>query len=533
MSKERSVKGIVDLVGAGPGATELLTLGAKRCIEQAQVILYDGLINEEILGYAPSDCQKICVGKRGNGGAWTQSQIDDLIVQCAGRYERVVRLKGGDTAVFARTSEEIDRLEAEGIRYRIVPGLTAALAVSAYAGIPLTHRDWSSGVALVAAQLQNQDGESEAEDQLDWEALARFPGTLVMYMSIGSAGAWSQKLIVAGKSPSTPVALVRKCTWPEQEVLECELATVSQTLSENPRFAPPVISVIGPLVRYKASMSMKISTHSSEVLVTSPETQSKRLAAMLESMGVSTMIKPALNIEPGRFDSIDQAIDRLDQTDWIVFSSRYGVESFCKRLHQRGLDARRFGSTRIAVVGKSTADALMDYGLKADCVAGLNPYVVNPNQGDSIGGQGAESLLEHWLGLAHGQRIILVKNPDGKQTIQDQLKGVASEVRTVDAYVQVPVEQWTDLEQVGIRIQSSLARGTKLWVTATSSNIARSSWRLLGEHAQSVRWVAISEAVALVLQELGASDVIVSAEASYESLCQAIVADRQSGGKDR
>jgi len=518
MSAANSSKGIVYLVGAGPGDLNLLTLAAKRSIEQAQVILYDGLINEEMLNYAPEGCKKICVGKRGNGGAWTQSQIDDLIVQCVGTYETVVRLKGGDTAVFARTSEEIDRLEAEGIRYQIVPGLTAALAVSAYAGIPLTHRDWSSGVALVAAQLQNQDGESEAEDQLDWDALARFPGTLVLYMSIGSAPAWSQKLIAAGKPASTPVALVRKCSWPDQEVLECELESVGQTLLQNPRFAPPVISIISPLVRYKASRAMKISQHATEVIVTSPEAQSRRLASMLGSYGVSVLIKPALTIEQGSLEQIDAAIDAMPGTDWIVFSSRYGVVHFFDRLLERGFDARRFGSTRIATVGTSTAQALMEHGLKADCIAGGSPS----------GKQSADGLLENWLTLARDQRVTVVRTPEGKRTIEQQLAGVAREVRIVDAYTQVPVGQWSESEQLGARIQSGKARESRLLVTATSSNIARSAWRLLGEHSSLVGWVAISASVAGVLRELGATEVLVSKEASYESLFEEIIADQEA-----
>jgi len=371
---------------------------------------------------------------------------------------------------------------------------------------------------LVAAQLQNQDGESEAEDQLDWDALARFPGTLVLYMSIGSAPAWSQKLIAAGKPASTPVALVRKCSWPDQEVLECELETVGQTLLQNPGFAPPAISIIGPLVRYKASMAMKISQHATEVIVTSPEAQSRRLASMLDLLGVSVLVRPALTIEQGSLEQIDAAIDAMQRTDWVVFSSRYGVEHFFNRLLARGLDARRFGSTRIATVGRSTAQALAEHGLKADCIA----------SGNQVAKQSAEGLLGSWLALAQDQRVTVVRTPEGKRTIEEQLTGVAREIRIVDAYEQVPVEQWSELEHLGDKIQSGKDRSSRLLVTATSSNIAKSAWRLLGEHSRSVGWVAISESVAGVLKGLGATDILVAKDASYESICEAILADQDA-----
>jgi uroporphyrinogen III methyltransferase/synthase len=508
MKAARGTTGIVTLVGAGPGAIELLTLGAKQAIEQAEVILYDGLVNDQILSLAPAACKLICVGKRGHGGAWTQPQIDDLIVRCAHEFHRVVRLKGGDTAVFARTSEEIDRLRDEGIAYRVIPGLTAALAVSAYTGIPLTHRDWSSGVALLTAQLQASDGESEAEDQLDWDVLARFPGTLVMYMSVGSAAVWSQKLLAAGKPASTPVALVRKCSWPDQEVIECELDQIPQTLAANPGFAPPVISIIGPVVRLKSPTVFREPLHPATVIVTSPEPQSQRLAGMLESLGFSAIIRPAIEIQAADTQKIDLAMDSIKQTDWLVFSSRYGVHYFFEHLLNRGFDARYFGPIQIATVGRSTAQTLRDYGLIADCIAG--------------GAQGAEALVEQWISQARDKRVLLVGTPEGKQTLAHRLSGIASDVQTVHVYQQVPVLKWDDMDRLGATIEKACKSDQKVWVTATSSNIAQAAWALLGPKSHSVRWAAISEPVALTLKKLGARQVIQASEASYESLCEAM-----------
>jgi uroporphyrinogen III methyltransferase/synthase len=502
---------MVYLVGAGPGEPGLLTLDAKAAIQRADAILYDGLVNEEILEFAPPHCRKICVGKRGNKGDWTQSHIDDLLVQYANRFGHVVRLKGGDTGVFARTSEEVDRLEAEGIAYRIIPGMTAALAVSAYAGIPLTHRDWSSGVALIAAQLQNLEGDSEAEDQLDWQALADFPGTLVMYMSIGSAATWTQRLMAAGKPASTPVALVRKCSLPDQEVLECDLQSVVQTLAMRDDFSPPVISIIGPVVRLRSPSWVLHPKGRSLVIITSPQMQAQRLCQMLESRGVTAILRPAVMIQPGQIDQIDDAISKLDCTDWMVFSSRFGVQYFFERLFELGFDARRLAKVRIAAVGTQTAQVLLGYGLRADAVP--------------VGEQSAQGLLSQWVQQATDQRVVLVRTAHGNRDLVDRLEGVAKEVRSVDAYVQSPVESWSDLSQIGKRIEAAKLASIKVSVTATSINIAKAAWRSLGPYSQSVRWVAISSAVADALRELGATDIVESLEASYESLCDAIATE--------
>ncbi|MCY3007562.1 MAG: uroporphyrinogen-III C-methyltransferase [Planctomycetota bacterium] len=507
----------VYLVGAGPGDPELLTLGAKRVIERAEVILYDGLINEQILAFASASCERICVGKRGNGGAWTQPQIDDLIVKVAREGRRVVRLKGGDTAVFARTAEEVERLEAEGIAYRIVPGLTAALAVSAYTGIPLTHRDWSSGVAILAAQLQNHDGESEAEDQLDWEALARFPGTLVLYMAIGSASSWSKKLIASGKPMSTPVALVRRCSWPDQEVLECELRSVSETLGLNPQFTAPVICIIGPVVRLKSKAASPLPLNPITVIVSSPEAQAHRLADMLRPLGVSVWVRPAMLIEGAGPGGIDGAIDELERTDWIVFSSRYGVKYFMERLFERGGDSRAFGKVRIASVGRATDEALREFGLRSDWTPKLD--------------QGAEALLLDWLPEVRGSRVLLVRTAEGSEILRDRLVSSVSKLHSVDIYKQCPVLGWQDMDAIRAKIVVGYQSGRRVWMTATSSNLARATWGLLGRESGLVRWLAISPGVAEVLRGLGCDqeNILVAQQATYESMCRAIAVAESIG----
>jgi uroporphyrin-III C-methyltransferase len=235
--------GKVFLIGAGPGDAGLITVRGAQLIGRSDVVLYDGLVNESLLDYAPQHAIKICVGKHGHGGQWHQNQIDDEIVRHANQGKLVARLKGGDTAIFARTAEEIERLIQENIPYEVVPGITAALAASAFAGIPLTHRDWSSAVALVTGQMQYTDENSDNEESLDWKALAQFPGTLVMYMGVTTADHWSKKLIDSGMPPATPVAIIRRCSWPDQTVLRCELGSVATTIAATPGLRPPVTLV--------------------------------------------------------------------------------------------------------------------------------------------------------------------------------------------------------------------------------------------------------------------------------------------------
>ncbi len=238
--------GVVYLVGAGPGDPGLITVRGRECLEQADYVLYDGLTNASLLDYASG---AICesVGKHGSVDKsnaqpiWTQPQINARIVELAKAGHTVVRLKGGDPAVFARTAEELEVLAAEGIAFEVVPGITAALAAASYVGIPITHRRHASAVALITGQQQTD----ETPQNIDWDALARFPGTIVFYMGVTTASQWSHELMAAGKSPMTPAAIVRRCTWSDQSVVRCRLEEVAATLTPASKMRPPVIVIIG------------------------------------------------------------------------------------------------------------------------------------------------------------------------------------------------------------------------------------------------------------------------------------------------
>jgi uroporphyrinogen III methyltransferase/synthase len=474
-----------------------------QVLSKADVVLYDGLVNEELLRSTPKDCVKQCVGKRGQGGDWSQSQIGDVLVGYAKSHRNVVRLKGGDTGVFARTAEEIDRLTSEGIPYEVVPGLTVALAVAAYTGIPITHRDWSSSVALVTAHGQASDGYPDSEEPMDWEALARFPGTLVLYMGVSSASQWSARLVAAGKPKTTPVALVRRCTWPDQQVLECDLASVVETLETHPEFQPPCIGIVGAVVRAtpRSHWFASLPLRGKRFVITSPAEHAHELCQMLEAQGAQCLLAPAMVIEPpADWDSVDATIAQLGTTDWLVFSSGHGVRAFFGRLEHLGKDARSLAATGVAAVGTSTAQALRPFGIRCDLV---------PEDG-----AGAESLLTILEPKGIGKQIALVRAPEGSSLLLDRLRPIAARITTCDAYRQVAVPAWPD------SITQELSANA--WsIIATSSNGARQAFRLLGDRAVGTHWLSISPAVTDVLNRLGCHNVSTSDQPNYDRLVQA------------
>lgn len=231
------------LVGAGPGDPGLITVRATQCLAQADVILYDYLINPVLLDYARPTAERVCLGHPHHGRAVPQSEINQQLVAFALAGKIVVRLKSGDPSLFGRGAEELSCLAAAGIPCEVVPGVTAALAASSHAGIPLTHRDLCSAVALITG---HQRGDRPGVD-LDYEALGRFPGTLVFYMGMGTARQWSGALIRGGKSPTTPAAIVRRASWPDQETLRCTLGSIADVI-EQQRVRPPAVIIVGEVV---------------------------------------------------------------------------------------------------------------------------------------------------------------------------------------------------------------------------------------------------------------------------------------------
>jgi uroporphyrinogen III methyltransferase/synthase len=500
----KSGVGKVYLVGAGPGDEGLITVRGVECLAKADVILYDGLINPKLLAHATPTAEKICVGKHGQGGMWKQKEIDDETVRYALQGKKVVRLKGGDTTIFARTAEEIERLIAEGIPFEIVPGITAALAVSAYTGIPLTHRDWASSVALVTGQLQPVDGDLLPEDSLDWQSLARFPGTLVIYMGMTTAGVWSKMLVEHGKPATTPVALVRRVSWSDQQLIKCTLGTVAQTLNQHREFRSPSIAIIGEVVNAPNETDWFASRPlvGIRLLVTSPEPTASKLVSLLREEGAMVAVEPAIEISPPQdWGKTDEVLNHLSEFHWVVFSSSHGVDNFMQRLWALGRDARSLGHCRIATVGDATAASLTRWGLASDCT---------PEKG------AMEYLIPHLADECQGKKVLFVRTSSGKLSGMEALKNAGAEIVSVEVYDQLPVESWSS------KRCDELASGRFDGIVITSQNIADNTVRLMGERAGKQTWFCMSEGIAEHLRQLGCMQVFASKEISLAALVDEI-----------
>ncbi|QDU87609.1 Uroporphyrinogen-III C-methyltransferase [Pirellulimonas nuda] len=491
----------VFLIGAGPGDPGLITLRGRDRLRLADVVLYDYLCGEGALAETRPGAELICLGRHGAGKLWSQPEIIARMLAEARAGRVVARLKGGDPSVFGRVAEEIDALVAAGVPFEVVPGVTTASAAAAYAAIPLTDRDHASCVALVTGQVQ---AGSELTEAIDFAPLARFPGTLVLYMGVTSAGAWSRELMAHGKPPETPVALVRRCTHPDQETLETTLGGVAEVILDR-RLRPPIVAIVGAVaLRGAAGWFESRPLFGQTVLVTRPERQADALAERLADLGARVIRQPAIEIEPpDDWAEVDRAINRLATYDWVVFSSANGVESLMSRLESRGLDARRFGAAKLASIGPATTRALRDRGLIADA------------QPDTYR---AESLAGEIAGGAEGKRILLIRASRGRETLAEMLCGAGGQVDQVVAY------QSNDVVEANPEVLGALLDGQVDWITVTSSAIARSLAAMLGERLRQAKLVAISPLTAEALTQLGYPPKAVASEYTADGVVAAVLA---------
>jgi uroporphyrinogen III methyltransferase / synthase len=476
---QSSTTGRVYLVGAGPGDPGLMTLRGVECLRRADVVLYDYLVNPQILEHAPRHAELVCLGRHGQGRIMPQSAVNDRLVTAARAGKTVVRLKGGDPAIFARAAEEITALREAGINFEVVPGITAALAAASYAGIPLTHRDAASAVALVTGHECDKD-----EPALDYHALAAFPGTLVFYMGVTSAEHWTKSLIEAGKPAGTPAVIVRRCSWPDQQVIHCTLGAVSEQVASN-KLRPPAMVIVGEAALGDPALSWFANRplFGVNVVVTRPRDQLQGLRSRLCELGADVLLQPAIEIGPPEsWDAVDAALVRLDNFDWLVFSSVNGVEYLLNRLLAFYGDLRKLAGLRIAAIGPGTADLLAAYHLKAD----LLPVEYR-----------AEALAEVLTAAAAGQRVLLARASRGRDVLAQTL--MAAGIRTE----QIVVYASRDVSVADTAVAELLRQGRIDWMTVTSSAIARSLAAMFGDDLRRTRLASISPVTSAVLRELG------------------------------
>jgi uroporphyrinogen III methyltransferase/synthase len=483
---------LVFLVGAGPGNPGYLTLRAVECLARADLVLYDKLVPPQMLEHAPPGAERICVTELAERHLDRYLPVHARLLEAARQGKRVVRLKGGDPLLFGRGGEEADVLRAAGIPYEIVPGVTAALGAAACAGIPLTHRAHASAVAFVTGH----ENPAKPESALDWHALARFPGTLVIYMGMSRLAAIAQTLLAQGKSPDTPAAVVQRATTGEQQTVTAPLAKIADA-AQAAGLAAPAVAILGSVVDLRAHLAWFETRplFGKRVLVTRPRQQSADMIHRLEELGAVVQAMPLLEIRPpDNWGPVDQAIARLSEYQWLVFTSVSGVESFLGRLQQQERDWRVLSGLKLAAIGPTTARALERYYLKADVV---------PRVFDS------EHLADSLLPQAAGMRVLLARADRGRDLLREAL-GRVCQVDQIACYSQ------KDPAQGHEEVLDALRRGEIEFVTVTSSNIARALAGTLDApsrarlHSGEVKLVSISSVTS---EALAAADLPVAAVA--------------------
>ncbi|HPX55818.1 MAG TPA: uroporphyrinogen-III C-methyltransferase [Syntrophales bacterium] len=358
-------KGKVYLIGAGPGDPGLITLKGIQCLKKADVIIYDHLVSGEILAHAETTVRMIYAGKEGGRHTLTQEQINRCLVEEAEKGLTVARLKGGDPFIFGRGGEEVEILAHRGIPFEIVPGVTSAIAVPAYAGIPLTHRTHSSTVAFITGHEDPTKGES----RIDWQSLAGIE-TLVFLMGVKNLPGITANLIAAGKPPETPAALIRWGTTAEQETLTAPLAGLAERAKAK-GFKPPAILVVGSVVSLQPLLNwFEVKPlFGKGIVITRPEAQADEFLDLLHAEGARTYLFPTIRISPpDNFHDLDQAIEKIETYHWLIFTSANAVRFFFQRLGGSKRDLRDLKGLRIGAIGPTTAKEVERYGISVDLV---------------------------------------------------------------------------------------------------------------------------------------------------------------------
>ncbi|SDF75661.1 uroporphyrinogen-III C-methyltransferase [Desulfovibrio legallii] len=415
----------VYLIGAGPGDAGLLTLKGRDALAGADVVVYDALANEALLAHARPDAEKIYVGKVAGNHALPQEQINALLVGKAREGKVVARLKGGDPYIFGRGGEEAEELAAAGVPFEEVPGISSTVAAPAYAGIPLTHRDFASSVTIITGH-ENPDKPGSVHN---WSALAASAATLVFVMGMKNLPDIVRNLLAAGMNPQTPAALVYRGTTPAQRSLAAPLADLPQAAAAA-RFTNPSVIVVGKVAGLRGTLNWfeNRPLFGRRIVVTRAREQASGLARSLTDLGAEVIQCPTIEIRPLEdYAALDAALARLAEYQWIIFTSVNGVRCFWQRLEAAGKDSRALGGCRVAAIGPATAQALRGHGIAPDFVP--ERYV-------------AEGVLEGLLaregGQVAGKRFLLPRAAKAREVLPEELRKAGAVVDVLPAYAAVP-----------------------------------------------------------------------------------------------
>ena len=410
-------KGRVFIIGAGPGDPGLITLSGARALGRADVIVYDQLASPELLRHARKGARLVYVGKKGGDHTIPQGDLNRLLVEEAKKGSVVARLKGGDPFIFGRGGEEAEVLVAEGIPVEVIPGVTSAISVPAFAGIPLTHREHTSTVAFVTGH----EDPTKEKSEIDWKALSGI-GTLVFLMGVKNLPNITANLAEGGKDPATPAALIRAGTTPDQRTIVSTLAGIAK-MAEEGKFTPPSILVVGDVVGLRGKLNWFESKplFGRGVVITRPEEQADEFAGLLAMEGARAIRFPAIEIAPpASWEGLDGAIGRIGRYAWIIFTSANGARFFFRRLLERGGDVRDLKGVRICTIGPATAAAVEARGLRVDLVPGS---FISEGVVDAFGGEDLR-----------GKTVLLPRAETARDVIPEGLSKLGASVDVVTAY---------------------------------------------------------------------------------------------------
>jgi uroporphyrinogen III methyltransferase/synthase len=484
----------VYLVGAGPGDPELITVKARRLLENADCVLFDHLASTDLLTLAPAAAERIYVGKKKAEHALSQDQICALLVERGKRGLNVVRLKGGDPFLFGRGGEEAEALADAGIPFEVVPGVTSPLGIAAYTGVPLTHRDHTSVVTFITGHDVLK---------IDWSKVGTSE-TLVIFMGLSHFEEIASRIIAGGRAAGTPAMAVRWGTRPDQEVLIGTLETLPDLIHKH-ALKPPATIIVGEVVRLHAKLNWyeRLPLFGQRIVVTRAREQAGALAALLHGLGAETIELPTIEIQPALdYAPLDNAIANLRDYGWLIFTSANGVRFFLDRLDRSKSDLRSIEG-RICAIGPATQDALERFHLKVDCVA--KEYV-------------AEGLLEA-LALYDltGSRILIARAAVARDLLPTELARRGAHVDVVGAYRTVTPPD------LATRAASVLSR-KPTWVTFTSSSTAQNFINAVGvETLRELRCASIGPITSATLRQNGIPVAVEAAAYTVPGLVQALL----------
>ena len=477
-------QGMVSLVGAGPGDPDLVTLRGLRAIESADIIFYDNLATPALLAHAPQAAETKYVGRKRAEHAYSQEAIHGMLIDSARAGKRVVRLKGGDPYVFGRGGEEAEALAEAGVRFEVIPGVTSPVGIGAYAGIPLTHRVWTSAVTFVTGH---------AVDAVDWSKIGRVE-TLVIFMGLRTFAQVARRLIENGRSPQTPAAAIRWGTRGDQIVVEGTIETLAAEIQQA-QLKPPALIVVGEVVslRPKLNWFEKLPLFGTSVVVTRARGQAGPFTVALRALGAHVVELPTIETRPvPRGGPLDEAISDLAAYDWLIFTSANGVRYFVERLDQSKSDLRDLRA-KICSIGPATAAAVRDLHLKVDLL---------PEQ---FVAEGVLAAFEPYD--LDGKRILLPRAALARDILPLELEKRGAWVHVAPAYQTVLPKA---SEAVATKVFGASRKPD--WVTFTSSSTAENFAKLVpADRLEGVRIASIGPITSATIREQGMRVVDVEA----------------------